>query len=165
MTKDRRRLLLGDVPILGGGLQTRHENDRGGAGAATLSVHLASATNVDQAGRAHISYRLARVDISDSEAHAELRRTRFSRQLRRALLNTTQPISKIAYDGGVSDYTHFARKIRHRFGYTPGAYSEGHDPASNGTVRASTAGVLGQTKSDIAAGSRLRDKPLSLNLS
>ena len=56
--------------------------------------------------------------------------------LRRASLNTGQPLSEIAYACGFRDYTHFARKFRHRFGYAPGAYSEGHHPASNKAVRA-----------------------------
>ena len=41
---------------------------------------------------------------------------------RRALLNTSQPISEVAYDSGFSDYTHFARKFRRRFGHPPGAH-------------------------------------------
>src|SRR3984893_643876 len=41
---------------------------------------------------------------------------------RRALLNTSQPLSEVAYDSGFSDYTHFARKFRRRFGHPPGAY-------------------------------------------
>ena len=40
---------------------------------------------------------------------------------RRALLNTSQPLSEIAYTCGFSDYTHFARKFRCRFGHPPGA--------------------------------------------
>jgi AraC-like DNA-binding protein len=43
---------------------------------------------------------------------------------RRALLNTCQPVSEIAYASGFSDYTHFARQFRHRFGHSPG----GHPP-------------------------------------
>ena len=42
---------------------------------------------------------------------------------RRKLLNTGEPISAIAYSCGFHDYTHFARKFRHRFGYPPGAHS------------------------------------------
>jgi AraC-like DNA-binding protein len=42
---------------------------------------------------------------------------------RRATLNTGQPISGIAYDSGVSDYTHFARIFRRRFGHSPGAHA------------------------------------------
>jgi AraC family transcriptional regulator, positive regulator of tynA and feaB len=56
---------------------------------------------------------------------------------RRASLDTGQPLSEIAYACGFRDYTHFARKFRHRFGYPPGAYSEGRDPAGNKVVRAS----------------------------
>ena len=42
---------------------------------------------------------------------------------RRATLNTSQPISEIAYDSGFSDYTHFARIFRRRFGHTPGVHA------------------------------------------
>jgi AraC-like DNA-binding protein len=41
---------------------------------------------------------------------------------RRALLNTCQPVSEIAYASGFSDYTHFARQFRRRFGHPPGAH-------------------------------------------
>jgi AraC family transcriptional regulator, positive regulator of tynA and feaB len=41
---------------------------------------------------------------------------------RRASLGTGQPLSEIAYSCGFRDYTHFARKFRHRFGYAPGAF-------------------------------------------
>jgi AraC-like DNA-binding protein len=41
---------------------------------------------------------------------------------RRAQLGTGQPLSEIAYACGFRDYAHFARKFRHRFGYTPGAH-------------------------------------------
>ena len=41
---------------------------------------------------------------------------------RRALLNTRQPVSQIAYASGFNDYTHFARQFRRRFGHSPGAY-------------------------------------------
>src|SRR5260221_1858766 len=51
--------------------------------------------------------------------------------LRRASLDTGRPLSEVAYACGFRDYPHFARKFRHRFGCAPGAYSEGHDPASN----------------------------------
>jgi AraC-like DNA-binding protein len=43
---------------------------------------------------------------------------------RRALRNTSQPISEIAYGSGFGDYTHFARKFRSRFGHAPGAHAE-----------------------------------------
>jgi AraC-like DNA-binding protein len=40
----------------------------------------------------------------------------------RASLGTSQPLSEIAYPCGFRDYyTHFARKFRQRFGYSPGA--------------------------------------------
>ena len=41
---------------------------------------------------------------------------------RRALLASSQPLSEVAYASGFSDYTHFARKFRRRFGYPPGAH-------------------------------------------
>lgn len=43
---------------------------------------------------------------------------------RRALLNTSQPISEIAYASGYSDYTNFARKFHRRFGHAPGAHAK-----------------------------------------
>jgi AraC family transcriptional regulator, positive regulator of tynA and feaB len=39
---------------------------------------------------------------------------------RRALLRAGEPLSAIAYACGFNDYTHFARKFRQRFGYSPG---------------------------------------------
>jgi AraC-like DNA-binding protein len=39
---------------------------------------------------------------------------------RRASLGANQPLSEIAYACGFRDYTHFARKFRHRFGHAPG---------------------------------------------
>src|SRR5262245_31115816 len=39
---------------------------------------------------------------------------------RRASLETSQPLSEIAYACGFRDYTHFARRFRNRFGYPPG---------------------------------------------
>lgn len=41
---------------------------------------------------------------------------------RRALLNTSQPVSEIAYASGFGNYTHFARQFRRRFGHPPGAH-------------------------------------------
>ena len=55
---------------------------------------------------------------------------------RRKLLNTREPISAIAYSCGFHDYTHFARKFRRRFGYSPGAHSPAEDRAGNGAVHA-----------------------------
>jgi AraC family transcriptional activator of tynA and feaB len=57
---------------------------------------------------------------------------------RRESLGTTQPLSEIAYACGFRDYTHFARKFRHRFGYSPGARSAGHGRAGDAIVRAGT---------------------------
>ena len=51
---------------------------------------------------------------------------------RRASLGTSQPLSEIAYICGFRDYTHFARRFRHRFGYPPGSRAEKE------TVRAGT---------------------------
>jgi AraC family transcriptional regulator, positive regulator of tynA and feaB len=53
---------------------------------------------------------------------------------RRKLLSTGEPISAIAYDCGFRDYTHFARKFRRRFGYSPGAHSKAQDRAGHGAV-------------------------------
>jgi AraC family transcriptional activator of tynA and feaB len=44
---------------------------------------------------------------------------------RRALLATSQPLSEVAHACGFSDYTHFARRFRRRFGYPPGAHDRG----------------------------------------
>jgi AraC-like DNA-binding protein len=57
---------------------------------------------------------------------------------RRASLGANQPLSEIAYACGFRDYTHFARKFRHRFGHAPGAHSEELDRAGDRVVRAST---------------------------
>ena len=51
---------------------------------------------------------------------------------RRVSLETSQPLTEIAYACGFRDYTHFARRFRHRFGYPPGGRAEGE------TVRAGT---------------------------
>jgi AraC family transcriptional activator of tynA and feaB len=53
---------------------------------------------------------------------------------RRRLLSISEPISAIAYACGFRDYTHFARKFRHRFGYSPGAHSAAQGRAGNGAV-------------------------------
>jgi AraC family transcriptional activator of tynA and feaB len=44
---------------------------------------------------------------------------------RRASLGTSQPLSEVAYACGFRDYTHFARRFRHRFGYPPGGRAGG----------------------------------------
>ena len=43
---------------------------------------------------------------------------------RRASLGTNQPLSEVAYACGFRDYTHFARKFRHRFSHSPGAAAQ-----------------------------------------
>jgi len=53
---------------------------------------------------------------------------------RRKLLSISEPISVIAYACGFRDYTHFARRFRHRFGYSPGAHSGTQVCAGNGAV-------------------------------
>jgi AraC-like DNA-binding protein len=55
---------------------------------------------------------------------------------RRASLGTNQPLSEIAYTCGFRDYTHFARKFRHRFGHAPGAHVEGGGPVGSRIGRA-----------------------------
>jgi AraC family transcriptional activator of tynA and feaB len=54
---------------------------------------------------------------------------------RRNLLSTSEPISAIAYACGFRDYTHFARKFRHRFGYSPGAHSAAQVSSGNAAVQ------------------------------
>jgi AraC-like DNA-binding protein len=46
---------------------------------------------------------------------------------RRALLNTNQPISAIAYISGFGDYANFARQFQKRFGHSPGAHAKNRD--------------------------------------
>ena len=43
---------------------------------------------------------------------------------RRASLETSQPLSQIAYTCGFRDYTHFARAFRRRFGHPPGSQTD-----------------------------------------
>jgi AraC family transcriptional activator of tynA and feaB len=68
---------------------------------------------------------------------------------RRAVLNTNQPISEIAYGSGFADYTNFGRKFRRRFGHPPGVHCNNHadareaDAASDGVSN----GSLGATDS------------------
>jgi AraC-like DNA-binding protein len=57
---------------------------------------------------------------------------------RRALLGTSRSLSEVAYVCGFSDYTHFARKFRHRFGHAPGAHAVADSGAGNATVRTRT---------------------------
>jgi AraC-like DNA-binding protein len=56
---------------------------------------------------------------------------------RRKLLGPSKPISAIAYACGFRDYTHFSRKFRHRFGYSPNAHSEAQGRTGNGAVHPS----------------------------
>jgi len=51
---------------------------------------------------------------------------------RRALLDTGQPLTEIAYDCGFRDYAHFARRFRRRFGYSPGDHAGGSVRAGTG---------------------------------
>src|ERR1700730_15460075 len=57
---------------------------------------------------------------------------------RRALLNTSHPLSEIGYTCGFRDNIHFARQFRRRFGHPPGAAAGHSQSVGNGTVRAST---------------------------
>jgi AraC-like DNA-binding protein len=50
---------------------------------------------------------------------------------RRARLGTSQSLSEVAYACGFGDYTHFARKFRHRFGHAPGAHAAGEGGAAS----------------------------------
>ena len=61
---------------------------------------------------------------------------------RRASLGTNQPLSEIAYACGFRDYTHFARKFRHRFGHAPGAHSEELGRAGDRVVRTVTKAMV-----------------------
>ena len=48
---------------------------------------------------------------------------------RRSFLKTSQPISEIAYASGFTNYTHFDRQFRRRFGHPPVAHAGDHDQA------------------------------------
>jgi AraC family transcriptional regulator, positive regulator of tynA and feaB len=50
---------------------------------------------------------------------------------RRESLRNAQPLSEIAYACGFRDYTHFARKFRHRFGHPPGAHAARNGPGAS----------------------------------
>jgi AraC family transcriptional regulator, positive regulator of tynA and feaB len=54
---------------------------------------------------------------------------------RRDSLRNGQPLSEIAYACGFRDYTHFARKFRHRFGHPPGAHAVKNGPGGQTSVR------------------------------
>jgi AraC family transcriptional regulator, positive regulator of tynA and feaB len=57
---------------------------------------------------------------------------------RRALLGASQSLSEIGYACGFSDYTHFARKFRRRFGHPPGTHSDGNGAPMNSTAEGSS---------------------------
>jgi AraC-like DNA-binding protein len=57
---------------------------------------------------------------------------------RRALLDTSQPLSEIGFACGFRDYAHFARRFRSRFGYPPGTHAGLGQCVGDGTVRAGT---------------------------
>jgi AraC family transcriptional regulator, positive regulator of tynA and feaB len=57
---------------------------------------------------------------------------------RRALLDTSQPLSEIGFACGFRDYAHFARRFRNRFGYPPGTHAGLGQCVGDGTVRAGT---------------------------
>ena len=80
-----------------------------------------------------------------------------ARQLhRRTLLGPSRLISEIAYASGFSDYTHFARQFRRRFGHPPVAHvSDGGHPES---LRASEA-TASPGHASLAANSKLVNTP------
>jgi AraC family transcriptional activator of tynA and feaB len=53
---------------------------------------------------------------------------------RRATLGSSQALGEIAYACGFRDYSHFARRFRHRFGHAPGACSAEGRRAREGTL-------------------------------
>jgi AraC-like DNA-binding protein len=66
-----------------------------------------------------------------------------ARQLhRRTLLGPSRPISEIAYASGFSDYTHFARQFRRRFGHPPVAHvpNDGHLKSSQNSEAIASGG-------------------------
>jgi AraC family transcriptional regulator, positive regulator of tynA and feaB len=54
---------------------------------------------------------------------------------RRALLNTRQPISQIAYASGFNDPAHFARQFRRRFDHPPGAHGKDKTASERARLR------------------------------
>jgi AraC-like DNA-binding protein len=72
---------------------------------------------------------------------------------RRALQRMGQPLSEIAYACGFRDYAHFARKFRHRFGYSLGAHAGHGQSASDAIVRNGTGESASLTHDVQAAGS------------
>ena len=61
---------------------------------------------------------------------------------RRAHLGKGQPLSEIAYACGYSDYTHFARNFRRRFGASPGALAAGQGQDAGGATGRSDPPIL-----------------------
>jgi AraC-like DNA-binding protein len=59
------------------------------------------------------------------------------RMASRALVYTTQPLSKVAAGSGFSDQSHFSREFRRHFGRTPGEYRRQYTPG-NGDAAFST---------------------------
>ncbi|HEX3341931.1 MAG TPA: helix-turn-helix domain-containing protein [Pseudolabrys sp.] len=57
---------------------------------------------------------------------------------RRGSLRTSQPLSEIAYASGFRDYTHFAKRFRHRFGCAPRVHAERLSRSGGGTMRTGT---------------------------
>jgi AraC-like DNA-binding protein len=82
----------------------------------------------EAAARAGISLRylqklFTQRDATCSDLIYSLRLDRAAQLLRRReSVRSDQPLSDIAYACGFHDYTHFARRFRHRFGHPPGAH-------------------------------------------
>jgi AraC-like DNA-binding protein len=57
---------------------------------------------------------------------------------RRAQMDTSQPLSEVAYACGFRDHAHSARRFRNRFDYPPGTYAGQGQGAGDGVVRAGT---------------------------
>jgi len=72
---------------------------------------------------------------------------------RRKLLSINEPISEIAYACGFLDYTHFARKFRRRFGYSPGAHC-GAPAGATSTRLGGPSPRRGSIGNDMGIGSR-----------
>jgi AraC-like DNA-binding protein len=85
------------------------------------------------AAKAGISLRYVQKLFADrgfscSEYIYSLRLDHAARSIRRrALLGKHLPLSEIAYESGIRDYTHFSRRFRRRFGCTPGNHAGEHD--------------------------------------
>jgi AraC-like DNA-binding protein len=74
---------------------------------------------------------IGRVRLGDEEdarraiAAAKRAFSSFSRTSKGGSSGDAAALSEIAYACGFRDYTHFARRFRHRFGHVPGAHSAG----------------------------------------